>query len=96
MTTTATAACFASAWVGYVADRSGDLYATHDAGRSWAEVERAPSRPEQFVGPWSDLSCNGTNIWLGLQLICAAPVLQPARTSLHTAPMRLLVVDNRK
>ncbi|MGD0876024.1 MAG: hypothetical protein ABSA14_13710, partial [Acidimicrobiales bacterium] len=41
MTTTATAACFASAWVGYVADRSGDLYATHDAGRSWAEVERA-------------------------------------------------------
>ena len=71
-TTTATAACFASAWVGYVADRSGDLYATHDGGRSWAEVERAPSRPEQFVGPWSDLSCNGTNIWLGLQLICAA------------------------
>jgi photosystem II stability/assembly factor-like uncharacterized protein len=72
MTTTGTAACFASAQVGYVSDRSGDLYATHDDGRSWAEVERAPSRPEQFVGPWSDLSCNGTNIWLGLQLLCAA------------------------
>ena len=67
MTTTATAA-----WVGYVADRSGDLYATHDGGRSWAEVERGPCRPEQFSGPWSALSCNGTSIWLGLQLICAA------------------------
>ena len=72
MPTTGTAACFASAQVGYVADRSGEVYATRDGGSSWVDVKRAPSRVEQFIGSWSDLSCNGTNIWLGQQLLCAA------------------------
>ena len=69
---TGTAACFASAQVGYVADRSGAVYATHDGGRTWAEIERAPLREEQFIGPWSDLSCKGTSLWLGQWLLCAA------------------------
>jgi len=97
MTTTATAACFASAWVGYVADRSGDLYATHDGGRSWAEVERAPfpagtvrwslerpvvQRHEHLARPAADLCC---------RLCCNQPV--PRYTQRR---WRLLVVDNRK
>ena len=72
MTTAGTAGCFTSSEVGYVAERSGAVYATHDGGTSWVEVERAPAPIEQFIGPWSDLSCKGTSIWLGQSLLCAA------------------------
>ncbi|MGO9335532.1 MAG: WD40/YVTN/BNR-like repeat-containing protein [Acidimicrobiales bacterium] len=72
LTRTGTAACFASTEVGYVADRSGAVYATHDGGGSWAEIKPPPVSVEQFIGPWNDISCNGTSIWLGQQLLCAA------------------------
>ncbi len=69
---TGTSACFASPSIGYVTSGAGALYATRDGGVSWSVVEQAPPRVEQFVGPWSDLTCEGPNIWLGLRLICAA------------------------
>lgn len=67
-----TAACFSSARVGYVVDSSGALYRSRDGGASWSIVERAPRPVEGFIGPWSELSCDGSNVWLGLQLSCAA------------------------
>jgi hypothetical protein len=55
-----------------VTSGSGDVYASRDGGTSWTEIEHAPRRTAQFIGPWSDLSCNGTSVWLGMQLLCAA------------------------
>lgn len=69
---TGTSACFTSASVGYVTSKAGALYATGDGGKGWTLIEQAPPRVEQFIGPWSDLSCDGPNIWLGLRLQCAA------------------------
>jgi hypothetical protein len=69
---TGTSACFASPSIGYVTSSAGALYATRDGGFSWAVVEHAPPRVEQFIGPWSYLSCGGSNIWLGFRLLCAA------------------------
>jgi hypothetical protein len=68
----ATAACFVSPEVGYVADREGDLYRTSDGARSWHVVERSPKPPVQYVGPWVDLACSGDDVALGLEAFCMA------------------------
>jgi hypothetical protein len=67
-----TAACFVSGQAGDAIDSSGALYATHDGGRTWVVAVAAASRPAQFIGPWSDLACQGANIEVGQQLLCAA------------------------
>ncbi|MGH9169446.1 MAG: WD40/YVTN/BNR-like repeat-containing protein [Acidimicrobiales bacterium] len=68
----AQAACFPGGEDGYAVSSTGALYATRDGGSSWSVLLNGPPKVEQFIGPWGDLSCSGTSLWLGLQLFCAA------------------------
>ncbi len=60
--------CFASQESGYVSTQDGDVFSTDHAGQTWTPSAKAPIVYD-LAPYWSQISCNGSDVWQGLRVL---------------------------